>query len=93
MMNERTPDAAAEWEETKKSLQAAYDLLDAAREHASQDFENESKLIETIRMQASALASQKSSLRRYLEYLLLVVCLGLAVQLAYILNQLRIQLG
>lgn len=93
MATERNSDAGAEWDETQKSLAAAYEMLDKARQNASQDHEKEEKLIETISMQARALASQKSTLRRYLEYALLVVCLGLAVQLVYTVNQLRLLLG
>lgn len=92
MTNQRQSEAAAEWEATEKALEAAYALLDAARERANKDQENESKLIDTIKLQADALARQKSTLRRVLEYLLLMVSLGLALQLLYIGNELRILL-
>ena len=96
MTNEIPSDAAAEWEATKQALQAAYKMLDSARERESKDRDHHGKLLDTIRMQASALAEkskEKSGFRNNIEYLILLVILALAAQLLYLAHQLQLLLG
>jgi hypothetical protein len=95
MTNEKPTDAAAEWAETERALQAAYKLIDTARERESMNRADGEKLLETIKTQADALArmsSEKSPFRRALEYLVLLVILALAADLLYLGHELEMLL-
>ena len=96
MTEEKPSDAAAEWADTQRALQAAYNLLDSARERETMGRQEQQKLHDTIKLQANALAkmsADKSVIRRALEYLALLVILSLAAYLLYLGRQLQLLLG
>jgi hypothetical protein len=96
MTNEEKPsDASAEWEETQRALEAAYKLLDTARQRESKDRDEHGKLVEAIKVQAGALdriSADRSVFRRALEYSVLVVILALAAYLLYLARELQLLL-
>lgn len=96
MSDQKPNDAATEWADTQRELQAAYQLLDTARKRENMTRDEQDKMLDTIKIQANALArisADKSLFRTALEYTVLLVILGMAAYLLYLGRQLQLLLG